>query len=189
MYSEFLVNPLDIEFDLDYALAYLNTLETKFAHLRWNADDNLNSVNQPELQDNIKGVYGWGIHSNLADLTQPCPPYNVSKDRTSEYRNTELVFGFAEWVLEQFPYARQLSVAAHPPGTKIRTHVDTDTWFKIHIPLITTDNSYFIFADQKFVLKAGKMYLVNTSVPHSTSNDGNSTRIHLFFKVPADIKL
>ena len=189
MYNDFLVKPLDIEFDLDYALKYLNTLENKFIHLRWNADDNLDAVNEAKLQDNIAGVYGWGIQSNLADLTQPCPPYNVSKDRISEYRDTALVFGFAEWLLEQFPYARQMSVAAHPPGTKIRTHVDTDTWFKIHIPLITTDNSYFIFADQKFVMTPGKMYLVNTAVPHSTSNDGDKTRIHLFFKIPADINL
>lgn len=184
-----LVKPLDIDFDLDYALAYLKTLENKFIHLRWDADDNLNTVKEAELQDNIKGVYGWGIQSNLADLTHPCPPYNVSKDRTSEYRNTALVFGFAEWLLEQFPYARQMSVAAHPPGTKIRTHVDTDDWFKIHIPLVSTDNSYFIFADQKFIMKPGKMYLVNTSVPHSTSNEGDNTRIHLFFKVPSDINL
>jgi aspartyl/asparaginyl beta-hydroxylase (cupin superfamily) len=99
------------------------------------------------------------------------------------------VFGFAEWLLEQFPYARQMSIAAHPPGTMIRTHVDTDTWLKIHIPLVTTNNSYFVFADEKFAMKPGNMYLVNTAVPHSTSNEGGRTRIHLFFKIPADTKL
>jgi hypothetical protein len=31
--------------------------------------------------------------------------------------------------------------------------------------------------------------LVNTSVPHSTNNEGTDTRIHLFFKVPSDIDL
>lgn len=186
MYNNFLVKPLDIEFDLDRALDYLHTLESKFIHLRWNADDNLNSVNDAELQDNIAGVYGWGIQSNLANLSEPCPPYNIHKDRTKEYRNTPLVFGFAEWLLEKFPNARQMSIAAHPPGTKIRTHTDTDTWFKIHIPLISTDNSYFIFDNQQFAMKPGKMYLVNTAVPHSTSNDGDITRIHLFFKIPAD---
>jgi hypothetical protein len=185
MYKDFLVNPLDIDFDLDYALEYLHTLETKFVHLRWNAEDNLNTVNDAEYQDNIAGVYGWGIQSNLLDLSIPCPPYNIHKEGTQNYRNTPLVFGFAEWLLEKFPHARQMSIAAHPPGTKIRTHTDSNNWFKIHIPLTTTDNSYFIFADQQFAMKPGKMYLVNTAVPHSTSNDGNSTRIHLFFKVPA----
>jgi len=189
MYKDFLVKPLDIEFSLDYALDYLHTIESKFGHLRWDADDNLDTVNDAEYQDNIVGVYGWGIQSNLADLSIPCPPYNIHKDRTKEYRNTALVFGFAEWLLTQFPNARQMSIAAHPPGTKIRTHTDTDTWFKIHIPLVSTTNSYFIFADQKFAMEPGKMYLVNTAVPHSTSNDGNKTRIHLFFKIPADSKL
>lgn len=189
MYNNFLVKPLDINFNLNHALDYLNTLENKFIHLRWNADDNLDTVNDAEYQDNISGVYGWGIQSNLVDLTKPCPPYNIHKEQTKEYRNTPLVFGFAEWLLEKFPYARQMSIAAHPPGTKIRTHVDTDTWFKIHIPLITTENSYFVFADQQFVMKPGKMYLVNTSVPHSTSNEGDNTRVHLFFKIPADQQL
>ena len=189
MYNDFLVKPLDIEFDLNYALDYLHTLESKFIHLRWDADDNLDTVNDAEYQDNIAGVYGWGIQSNLADLTKPCPPYNIHKERTNEYRNTPLVFGFAEWLLEQFPYARQMSIAAHPPGTMIRTHTDTDTWFKIHIPLTSTDNSYFVFADEKFIMKPGNMYLVNTAVPHSTSNEGDRTRIHLFFKIPADTKL
>jgi len=189
MYNDFLVKPLEISFNLDQALDYLRTLESKFTHLRWDADDNLDTVNDAEYQDNITGVYGWGIQSNLADLTKPCPPYNIHKEHTNEYRNTPLVFGFAEWLLEQFPYARQMSIAAHPPGTMIRTHVDTDTWFKIHIPLTSTDNSYFVFADEKFTMKPGKMYLVNTAVPHSTSNEGESTRIHLFFKIPADTKL
>lgn len=185
MYKNFLVKPLDITFDLDYALEYLNTLESKFIHLRWDADNNLDTVKDAEYQDNITGVYGWGIQSNLTDLSVPCPPYNIHKNGTNEYCSTPLMFGFAEWLLEQFPYARQMSIAAHPQGTKIRTHVDSDNWLKIHIPLITTDNSYFIFADKKFAMTPGKMYLVNTSVPHSTSNDGNGTRVHLFFKIPA----
>ena len=186
MYNNFLVKPLDIEFDLEVALDYLHTVENKFIHLRWDADDNLNNVNEAELQDNIKGVYGWGVQSNLEDLTIPCPPYHIDKRGTREYRNTPLVFGFAEWLLEKFPDARQMSIAAHPPGTKIRTHVDSDNWFKIHVPLVSTDNSYFIFDNQKFAMKPGKIYLVNTSVPHSTSNDGHAIRTHLFFKVPSN---
>lgn len=189
MYNNFLVKELDIDIDLNYALAYLKALETEYDHLRWNADDELNNVHDAELQDNIKGVYGWGLQSNLEDLNQPCPPYNIHKNGSDVYRNTPLIFDFAQWVLDQFPYARQMSIAAHPPGTKIRTHTDTDTWLKIHIPLLTTNDSYFIFDDQKFVLESGKAYLVNTKVPHSTSNDGNSIRTHLFFKVPSDIDL
>jgi len=186
MYKNFLVKELDIPFKLDWAIEYLDTLEYKFIHLRWNADDNLTTVRDADLQDNIKGVYGWGIQSNLDDLSKPCPPYNIHKQGSDVYRNTPLVFGFAEWLLDVFPDARQMSIAAHPPGTKIRTHTDSDTWLKIHIPLLANSDSYFIFDDKKFAMKPGKMYLVNTAVPHSTSNDGDTTRVHLFFKIPAE---
>ena len=186
MYDNFLVKELNIDFNLNYALEYLDILENKFVHLRWDADNESDSVRDAELQDNIKGVYGWGIQSNLDDLSIPCPPYNIHKKGSDLYRNTMLVFGFAEQILSLFPYARQMSIAAHPPGTKIRTHVDSDTWLKIHIPLISTENSWFIFDNEKFYMKPGKMYLVNTTVPHSTNNKGDDTRIHLFFKIPAD---
>jgi mannose-6-phosphate isomerase-like protein (cupin superfamily) len=186
MYKDFLVKPLDIRFNFDWATEYLDTVEYKFAHLKWKADNNIDSINDAELQENIKGVYGWGIQSNLKDLSIPCPPYNIHKQGQEEYKNTQLVFGFAEWLLDVFPYARQLSMAAHPPGTQIRTHVDSDTYFKIHIPLVINDSSYFIFDNEQFVMKPGKMYLVNTAVPHSTINKGTTTRVHLFFKVPID---
>lgn len=186
MYNDFLVKPLKLKIDLNYALQYLDIVENKFVHLRWDADNNLSNVRDADLQDNIAGVYGWGVQSNLDDLSQPCPPYNIHKNGSEVYRNTPLVFGFAEWLLELFPYARQISIAAHPPGTKIRTHVDSDNYFKIHVPLIINNNSYFVFGNQQFVMQPGQMYLVNTSVPHSTSNDGNNTRIHIFFKVPVD---
>lgn len=186
MYKDFLVKELDIPINIGWSLEYLEILENKYSHLKWLADENLSTVYDAESQDNINGVYGWGIQSNLADLSIPCPPYNIHKQGSDVYRNTELVFGFAEWILDVFPYARQISIAGHPPGTKIRTHIDSDNYFKIHIPLVANDASFFIFDNQKFVMKPGKIYLVNTSVPHSTSNDGTTTRIHLFFKVPLD---
>lgn len=187
MYSNFLVKELDITFNLKYALDYLSTLESKFLHLRWEANITKDTITDADKQDCINDVYGWGIQSNLENLSEPCPPYNIHKNGSDVYRNTPLVFGFAEWLLEQFPYARQMSIAAHPPGTKIRTHTDTEKWFKIHIPLITNDKSYFIIDNKNFILTPGKMYLVNTSIPHSTYNQGDNIRIHLFFKIPSKI--
>lgn len=183
---EFLIKEIKLKFNFNQAIEYLNEVENNFLHLKWHADSNLDTIYDADLQDNIKGVYGWGIQSNLDDLSKPCPPYNIHKQRTDIYQNTPLVFGFAKWLLEIFPYARQMSIAAHPPGTKIRTHIDTDTWLKIHIPLISNNKSYFVFNDNLIVMHPGKIYLVNTSVPHSTINNGESTRVHLFFKIPAD---
>lgn len=186
MYNDFLVKELDIKIDLDEALEYLDILEKNFSHMKWLADESLTTVNDAEMQGNIKGVYGWGIQSNLEDLNAPCPPYNIHKNGGKVYRNTPLVFGFVDKILERFPSARQISIAAHPPGTKIRVHTDSDNWLKIHIPLVTGEKSYFQFEKETFVMEAGKAYLVNTAMPHGTSNESDVTRIHLFFKISAD---
>ena len=37
MSHDFLVKELDIKFDMQEALDYLHTVETKYAHLRWDA--------------------------------------------------------------------------------------------------------------------------------------------------------
>jgi hypothetical protein len=133
----------------------------------------------------LLGLCGWGPGQLESEL-KGIHPWKPENSWCTARPDTELVFGFAEWVLDVFPYARQISIAAHPPGTQIRTHVDSDNYFKIHIPLIANDCSYFVFNNEKFAMKPGKMYLVNTAVPHSTSNEGNTTRVHLFFKVPVD---
>lgn len=181
---DFLIKELDIEFSFDELEQYLRDLETDYNKLKWTSDLK-ESVND-HGKHKIDGVYGWGIQSNLTDLEIPCPPYNVHKQGTDDYKDTKLVFDFAEKIRKTFPYSRQLSVAAHPPGTKINFHVDTDSYLKIHVPILSNDSAFFFFEEEQFVLKPGKMYLVNTTKLHGTVNNGNSTRIHLFFKVPVD---
>jgi len=188
MSYDFLVEELNIDFDIKEALDYLNLLETKYSYLRWNATPkNLKDTNDAELQEEINGVYGWGIQSNLNNLNEPCPPYHVHKHGNEEYKDTELVFGFIEKIKKVFPNARQFSVAAHPRGTKIRRHKDNSKYCKIHVPLITNDKAWFIFDDSKLVLTPGKFYLINTDKEHSTYNEGESIRrTHLFFKIPVE---
>ena len=47
---------------------------------------------------------------------------------------------------------------------------------------------FFTFEpNRKYVLPAdGRMTLVNTSISHGTHNQGETDRVHLFFKVPKD---
>ena len=181
---DFLIKELDIQFSFKDLERYLQDLETDYKSLKWTSDLK-ESVND-HSKHKIDGVYGWGIQSNLSDLETPCPPYNVHKHGTDDYKDTQLVFDFAERIRKTFPYSRQLSIAAHPPGTKINFHVDTDSYLKIHVPIKTNNSAFFFFEDEKFVLQPGKMYLVNTTKLHGTVNEGNSYRIHLFFKIPAD---
>lgn len=160
---------------------YYQVLE-KYQHLKWT---NVSEVVDSELHK-IEGVYGWGIQSNLADITQPCPPYDIHKDRSKVYADTELVFGFAKHILDRFPYARQLSLAGHPPGTKISHHVDNAEFIKVHIPINTCNNSWFVFDNNYYELEAGQAYLVDTRYSHGTTNGGTQDRVHFFFKIPVD---
>jgi hypothetical protein len=178
-----MITPLDIQFNLNEALDYYYTLESKFQHLKYLPDANLIDSNKHK----ITGFYGWGIQSNLDDLTQPCPPYHVHKKGSAEYKNTELVFGFAEKIIKLFPDARQLGIAVHPPGVEISQHIDNDDYFKIHIPLISNPESYFIFGDEMDSMLPGKMYVVETKYMHGTSNKGATNRVHLLFKIPRNL--
>lgn len=187
MDNNFVIEELDIVFDLKEALDYLNLLETTYSYLRWNATpENLEKTNDVELQEEIRGVYGWGIQSNLTNLNEPCPPYHVHQNGNKEYRDTILVFGFIKKIKNLFPNSRQFSIAAHPQGTKIRRHKDNSKYYKIHVPLITNDKAWFIFDDSRHVLTPGKFYLINTEKEHSTFNEGSGIRIHLFFKIPIE---
>lgn len=180
----FLVKELNIRFSIDELLYYLQTLETQYQHLKWiSNEENLSTVRDYEKHQ-YGGLYGYSIQSNLDDLTIPCPPYNIHKSSRQDYRDTELMFGFANKLKTLFPYIRQLVIAAHPPGIGVSQHTDSPEYIKIHIPITSNPKSYFIFGDESFVFELGKMYLVNTSMPHSTSNIGETTRIHMLFKIP-----
>lgn len=181
---DFLIKELDIKFSFYDLERYFENVKDLYQYLKWTSD--LKEDANGHQKHSIDGVYGWGIQSNLEDLDVPCPPYNVHKNGSDNYRDTPLVFDFADLIREKIPYSRQLSIAAHPPGTKINLHTDSDNYLKIHIPIKTNDKAYFNFEDTQFVLQPGKMYLVNTNKLHGTSNEGDTYRTHLFFKIPVD---
>jgi len=175
--------PLDIEFDLDELIDYYNTLERDYQHLKWTFKDDVEDADKGHKHN---GIFGWGIQSNLTDLSRPCPPYDIHKERTKVYQDTELVFGFAKKIIDFFPGVRQLGVAGHPHGIEIAQHVDNDEYYKIHIPIITNDKAYFVFGEDKYVMQPGKMYFVETEEMHGTVNEGEKPRVHMLFKCRRD---
>jgi len=51
---------------------------------------------------------------------------------------------------------------------------------RLHIPLITNDNCFFVFKEEGlFNMKAGHVYWVNTLKEHSAMNCSNEWRLHL----------
>ena len=178
------IKELDWHFDYQELLHYYNIVSNKYQHLKW--DDRLLQDVYGADRHQINGVYGWGIQSNLVDSTKPCPPYNIHKETVDDYYDTELVFGFINNIKIKYPEARQISISGHPSGVCIDQHVDTDKYLKIHLPIIASEQSFFVFDNIEYNLQPGKAYLVNTNLPHGTINKGNIDRVHLFFKVPKE---
>lgn len=177
------ITEIELNFDYSEYRNYYSKICKDYSHLMFT-----NSLIKDTLESdkhNVSEVYGFGLQSNLQDLTVPCPPWNVHKDGSDNYRDTELMFGPILKLKEQFPNSRQYSISGHPPGTKIQQHTDTDTYLKIHIPILTNPDAYFVFGKKKYCLTIGKAYLINTTRPHGTVNIGHTDRVHLFFKVPA----
>jgi hypothetical protein len=178
------IQTINYSFSLDELKSYYYDLEANYQHLKWTLEY-VNEVNDAE-KHKLDGVYGWGIQSNLEDLTKPCPPYDIHKNGSTEYKNTQLVFGFAEKLIERFPFARQLGIAVHPTNVNIAEHIDNDEFVKVHFPIITTPESYFCFGDHCFVMQPGYGYLVDTRYPHRTVQNGQGLRAHLLMKLSVD---
>ncbi|GAA0283287.1 hypothetical protein GCM10009127_25930 [Alteraurantiacibacter aestuarii] len=61
-------------------------------------------------------------------------------------------------------------------GSNPRTH-------KIHVPLITNPEAYFLFENDQVHLTPGRAWEVNNLIRHGGRNDGPEDRIHLIFEV------
>jgi hypothetical protein len=179
---------LNIKVDLSELRRYYSDVEQKYQHLCWKVGNTTVVDDAGVGGHRVEKMYGWAIESNALDITKPCPPYNIGLEKLDYYRDTDLVFGIIHSFKKHFPFAHGYSLATHPPGTFINSHIDTDDWIKIHVPIHTSDNSWFYFEnDEKYHMEAdGSLYLVNTMIPHGTDHCGTSNRAHLIFKIPFD---
>jgi hypothetical protein len=182
---DFKVKRLDnIKFAHHELLAYYEKVRDKYQHLKWTVDSSIDTKNHK-----ANNMYSWAIQSNLKDPNKPCPPYHIKHDDDvieSDTFDVETVlnFGFGKKILDTFSDVRQTVIAAHPPGTSIDLHIDNPKFIKVHIPIITNDKSYFQFEGENINLEVGHAYLINTTIPHGTLNEGDTDRIHLIFKIP-----
>lgn len=181
---EFKVKKLDnIKFDINELIDYFHKLEHDYQHLKWTVPDDMN-----RLTHRVDEVYSWAIQSNMKDPSKPCPPYHIQnvddRDPSDSFQiPTDLLFGFGKKIVDTFPNVRQTVIACHPPGTFIDQHIDSENFVKVHIPIKTNPNSYFIYGEEKFNLEVGNCYLINTATMHGTDNQGDSDRVHLIFKI------
>ncbi len=70
------------------------------------------------------------------------------------------------------------------PGQNVNTHTDyncgyEDGIFRIHIPIITNEEVYFILNGERLIMNPGEAWYTNVNLPHSVANKGKTNRIHL----------
>lgn len=81
-------------------------------------------------------------------------------------------------------YQSMLSVVM--PGHSIPPHKDMQgkSWVcRVHVPLLSNEQSKFIVSGVDFHLVPGNAYRVNTEEEHSVENNGDTPRIHFMFDV------
>ena len=107
------------------------------------------------------------------------------QDNDNDKLNPRKCFdGYALELIKNLPVrSKKWLVTEHAPGTKLITHQDSPDKIRIHIPIITNNNSTWIIDGEEIHMEPGYAYLVNTTLPHSVENKGNSYRIHLYGKV------
>lgn len=69
------------------------------------------------------------------------------------------------------------------PGAEIKPHIDEGESLKrchrIHVPVITNPDSFFMVGRLKFHMPEGEMWEINNRRTHAVRNDGTEPRIHL----------
>jgi hypothetical protein len=188
---------LNVTFDLDEALDYYKTVQEKFHHLKWIPTENLKYIDERAIVKEVEMIEekmpsGWAIQSFIEDNSQICPPWNVIKHNNIFVNDinyeTELMFGFARKVLDKFPMAKRMGISEMKPNGFIQSHWDK-SW-RVHLPLISPDKSYFTWDDDQGnpiewdnYPSDGGIWLLDTNLRHSVKNMGDANRVHIIFTV------
>lgn len=187
-----ILTKLNFNVNIEELRDYYSILNTKYQYLDWSwkkcGDTIVSQWKDVAYQDPANLLtHGWAIHSNLKDITIPCPPWNISTLETVEYRNTELAFGIIERLQKAIPYGYRWAISVQPSGGKVALHSDHEDELTVWIPIYTngvtisfvdqdSDTDYYLESD-------GSAYLLDTTVSHYTHNKSNKDRVALIFRI------
>ena len=199
---------LNVQLDPVQLTEYINQVKTTLAHLYF--DFTYKDYLRPDVYErfikenkvfNYAGnIGGWTV-SWPADRDIPCPgQHQALPEKYPELENCDFYydstimscynFGYLKTIREHLTDAslRQMLFSKHHPGLDVLKHVDGPRK-KLHIPFETNPDVVFAFGDdleRSYHMELGKIYMINPLVPHGTSNDGNTDRIHLLTRVDFD---
>jgi hypothetical protein len=121
------------------------------------------------------------------------PEYDAKMPRNTKEFNEGLgarkcLTGYGLEILENMPAPpHDVQIAIHTPGTQLPAHQDGTDKFRFHIPIFTDKDARFIINGEDIHIPAdGWCYLVNTTYLHSTNNQSNVDRIHIYGNVWAN---
>lgn len=199
---------LNLRLDPAQLTEYINIVNRDLAHLYF--DFSRKEYLRPEVYqeyiDNNKvfnymgNIGGWSV-SWPVERDIPCPgQYQALPEKYPELSNCDFYYDSKIMSCYNFGYykkiyniltdasLRQSLLAKHHAGLYVLKHVDGENK-KLHIPFQTNPRAVFTFGDnleRSYHMELGKIYLINPSVPHGTSNAGETDRIHLLTRVDFD---
>ena len=190
---------LDYNIDVNKIQYWYDTIASKYNHLKFNLSLtellNTEAYDVANMKDFIKGeISHWAISWPVSkDI--PIPPkflcnvllypeildddFDIKCHTLEQYR-----FGYLLELEEVFGvrFLTEAAIMYHGPGSSISKHIDSLHDIRIHIPIYTNDDAWFLYGEDlsiKYNLKVGKIYLINAGVSHGTINNGSSNRIHI----------
>lgn len=159
------------------------------------------SFDVKRLQDDVQKILtkNWISHYNTSDYTGEWSSIALyAKGGKSENINavslgneeityTEIITScdYFKEIIDSFLFekttVRLLRLAA---GAEIKPHVDNclgyeDGCFRIHIPVITNNDVFFILDNERLLMKEGECWYIDANFTHSVANKGKKDRIHL----------
>lgn len=104
-----------------------------------------------------------------------------------QFKNTEALekCPYFQEVIDHFQCNKEsVRLMSLPPGAVINTHIDhssgyEDGVFRIHVPVKTNDQVYFILEGNPINMAAGEAWYTNINLPHGVENKGQTARVHL----------
>lgn len=193
MIDKILTN-LNFNVSIEELREYYKTLQQEYSDLNWSwnkcGGDIVEQWRDAACADPSNLLtHGWAIQSNLKDITLPCPPWNISKHETVEYRNTKLAFGIIERLQTVIPYGYRWAVSVQPPGGKVSLHSDQEDELTVWIPIYTDGVAITFVTPEKntgYCLDSnGSAYLFDTTIPHFTYNESQHDRVTIIFRLNA----
>ncbi len=153
----------------------------------------LEEINLTEILNEVNTVKvalkkGWatipqvGLQGHKPDL-DPLEECFNSAGRVSKLQYPENYFKYPLWdlpklnrIFEKYNMVRSRIMPMHP---KVCYTMHSDMTKRIHIPLITAPDCRMVIQDKVYMLDLGKVYLTNTTLPHTAFNASKGVRVHI----------